>query len=272
MLTVENVTFMAGKRVLVKDVSFAVHPGEILVVLGANGAGKSSLMRLLSGEKEPSAGTIHLSGKLLNSYTAKELALKRAMMNQQNIINLDFLALEVVQMGRYPHYRNQPTPHDWDIINQVMTVTGISHLSERSFLTLSGGEQQRVHLARVLAQIWDTPEALLLLDEPVSGMDIQYQQQTLALAAMLAKKGFMVITILHDINLAAQYADNILMLKNGRKWYHGAPSEILNTKSIYDVFETEADVFTNPHTLQQLIMPKNITHQILEINLKTITT
>jgi iron complex transport system ATP-binding protein len=271
MLTVENVTYKAGSRALVKAVSFAVHPGEIMVVLGANGAGKSSLMRLLSGEKKPSEGSIYLSGKLLKSYPAKELALKRAIMNQQNIINLDFLAQEIVQMGRYPHYRNQPSLHDWDIINQVMAVTGTTHLAEQSFLTLSGGEQQRVHLARVLAQIWDIPGALLLLDEPVSGMDIQYQQQTLSLAAMLAKKGFIVVAILHDINLASQYADNILMLKNGRKWYQGTPAEVLNAKSIYDVFETEADVFTNPHTLKQLIMPKDITHQTLELNLKTLT-
>lgn len=261
MLTVENVTYTTGKHTLLKDVSFMVHPGEITVILGANGAGKSSLMRLLSAEKEPSTGSISLSGKALNHYSAKELALKRAILNQQNIINLDFLAMEIVQMGRYPHYGSKPAVHDWDIINEVMAITGTTRMAERSFLSLSGGEQQRVHLARVLAQIWDTPEALLLLDEPVSGMDILYQQQTLSLAAMLAKKGFMVVAILHDINLAAQYADNIMMLKNGRKWYHGSPAEILNTKSIYDVFETEADVFTNPNTLKQLIMPKMIVHQ-----------
>lgn len=261
MLTVENVTYTTGKHTLLKDVSFMVHPGEITVILGANGAGKSSLMRLLSAEKEPSTGSISLSGKALNHYSAKELALKRAILNQQNIINLDFLAMEIVQMGRYPHYGSKPAVHDWDIINEVMAITGTTRMAERSFLSLSGGEQQRVHLARVLAQIWDTPEALLLLDEPVSGMDILYQQQTLSLAAMLAKKGFMVVAILHDINLAAQYADNIMMLKNGRKWYHGSPAEILNTKSIYDVFETEADVFTNPNTLKQLIMPKVIVHQ-----------
>jgi iron complex transport system ATP-binding protein len=271
MLTVENVTYKTGKHTLVKDVSFMVHPGEIMVILGANGAGKSSLMRLLSAEKVPTSGSISLSGKTLNNYAAKELALKRAILNQQNIINLDFLAMEIVQMGRYPHYRNQPTAHDMDIISEVMTITGTTHLAERSFLSLSGGEQQRIHLARVLAQIWDTPEALLLLDEPVSGMDILYQQQTLSLAAMLAKKGFIVVAILHDINLAAQYADNIMMLKNGRKWYHGTPAEILNSKSIYDVFETEADVFTNPNTLKQLIMPKVITHEVPEYNLKSFT-
>ncbi|SEP03371.1 iron complex transport system ATP-binding protein [Mucilaginibacter gossypiicola] len=261
MLTVENVTYKAGKHTLVKDISFMVHPGEVMVILGANGAGKSSLMRLLSAEKKPSVGSITLSGKVLNSYTAKELALKRAILNQQNIINLDFLAMDIVQMGRYPHYSNKPAAHDLDIITEVMAITGTTHMADRSFLWLSGGEQQRVHLARVLAQIWDTPEALLLLDEPVSGMDILYQQQTLSLAAMLAKKGFMVVAILHDINLAAQYADNIMMLKNGRKWYHGSPAEILNTKSIYDVFEAEADVFTNPNTLKQLIMPKVMIHQ-----------
>ncbi|QEM10679.1 heme ABC transporter ATP-binding protein [Mucilaginibacter rubeus] len=271
MLTVENVTYKTGKHTLVKDISFMVQPGEIMVILGANGAGKSSLMRLLSAEKKLSAGSISLSGKALNSYTAKELALKRAILNQQNIVNLDFSAMEIVQMGRYPHYGNKPMTHDLDIINEVMTVTGTTHMADRSFLSLSGGEQQRVHLARVLAQIWDTPEALLLLDEPVSGMDILYQQQTLSLAHMLAKKGFMVVAILHDINLAAQYADNIMMLKNGRKWYHGAPADILSTKSIYDVFETEADVFTNPNTLKQLIMPKVITHHLSEQNLKPFT-
>jgi iron complex transport system ATP-binding protein len=269
MLTVENVSYKAGSRALVKDVSFAIHPGEILVILGANGAGKSTLLRLLSGEKVPSGGWVSLSGKSLCSYPAKELAWKRAILNQQNIINMDFLAREIVQMGRYPHYRNQPTEKDWDIIREVMAITGTTALADRNFLTLSGGEQQRIHLARVLVQIWDTPNALLLLDEPVSGMDIQYQQQTLSLANMLARKGFMVIAILHDINLAAQYADRVLLLKNGRKWYYGAPAEVLNAKSIYDVFETESDVFTNPNTLKQLIIPKDITQDILELNLKT---
>lgn len=111
-------------------------------------------------------------------------------------------------------------------------------------------------------QIWDVPNALLLLDEPVSGLDLQYQQQTLAIAQALARKGFMVIGILHDLNLAAQYADRILMLKNGRKWYDGTASEVLNTKNIYEVFEIDADVFTNPKTLKPFFIPKNTNVQI----------
>ncbi|MNY20273.1 Hemin import ATP-binding protein HmuV [compost metagenome] len=138
-----------------------------------------------------------------------------------------------------------------------MKLTGTTHLSERSYLSLSGGEQQRIQLSRILVQIWDVPDALLLMDEPVSGLDLQYQQQTLAIAKALSKKGFMVISILHDINLAAQYADRILMLKNGRKWYDGTASEVLNTKNIYEVFEIDSEVFTNPRTLKPFFIPKN---------------
>jgi iron complex transport system ATP-binding protein len=256
MLTVENILYDVGAVSLIRDVSFAVHPGEMLIILGANGAGKSTLMRLLSGEKTPTGGTIYLGGCPLETYTSKQLALKRAILNQQNIITTDFLTKDIVQMGRYPHFRDLPQEEDLDIICEVMQVTGVSHLADRIIGTLSGGEQQRVHLARVLAQIWDVPDALLLMDEPVSGMDMKYQQQTLSLASFLAKKGFMVIAVLHDVNLAAQHADRILLLKNGRKWYYGSPAEVLNAKSMYDVFETACEVFTNPNTLTQLIMPR----------------
>ena len=268
MLTVENVSYKAGPKTLVKDVSFAIHPGELIAILGANGAGKSTLMRLLSGEKKPSNGNISLAGRSLQHYPARELAFKRAILNQQNVINMDFSALEIVLMGRYAHYRNQPTEKDLDIIREVMAVTGTTALAERIFLTLSGGEQQRIHLARVLVQIWDTVDALLLLDEPVSGMDMQYQQQTMSLANMLSRKGFMVIAILHDINLAAQYADRVLLLKNGRKWYYGAPSEVLNAKSIYDVFEAETEVFTSPNSLKQVVLPKDIVHEFMNPTFK----
>ena len=257
MLIANHISYEAGKRMLVKEISFSLRPGEMLVILGANGAGKSTLLRLLSGERKPSNGSITLHGKSISSYSSPELALKRAVLNQQNIINMAFLAHEIVMMGRYPHYQNHPTEKDKEICDEVMKLTGITQLAERSYLSLSGGEQQRVQLSRILVQIWDVPNALLLLDEPVSGLDLQYQQQTLAIAKALAGKGFMVIGVLHDLNLAAQYADRILMLKNGRKWYDGTASEVLNTKNIYEVFEIDADVFTNPKTLKPFFIPKN---------------
>lgn len=257
MLIADNISYETGKRMLVRDVSFSIRPGEMLVVLGANGAGKSTLLRMLSGERKPSKGSLTLHHKEVSHYSPPQLALKRAVLNQQNVVNMAFMAAEIVMMGRYPHYQNNPSPKDRQICEEVMKLTGTTHLSERSYLSLSGGEQQRIQLSRILVQIWDVPDALLLMDEPVSGLDLQYQQQTLAIAQALSKKGFMVISILHDINLAAQYADRILMLKNGRKWYDGTASEVLNTKNIYEVFEIDSEVFTNPRTLKPFFIPKN---------------
>nr|WP_121272258.1 heme ABC transporter ATP-binding protein [Pedobacter schmidteae] len=258
MLVADSLTYKVGKRALVKDISFSIRPGELLVILGANGAGKSTLFRLLSGEKSPVSGTVKLQDKCVTEYTISQLALKRAVLNQQNIVNMAFTVLEIVMMGRYPHYRNTPSLKDQDIAIAVMELTGIAAFADRSYLSLSGGEQQRVQLARVLAQIWDIPNALLLMDEPVASLDLQYQQQTLAIAKMLTKRGFMVVTILHDINLAAQYADRIIMLKNGRKWYDGTVAEVLSTKNIYEVFEINSDVYTNPRTLTHFFIPRNV--------------
>ncbi len=258
MLIADSLTFEIGKRPLVRDVSFSLRPGELLVILGANGAGKSTLFRMLSGEKQATKGSVILSGKNLNDYSPAELALKRGVLNQQNIINMAFDVIEIVMMGRYPHYKNSPAAQDHEVVAQVMELCGITAFAERSYLSLSGGEQQRVQLARVLAQIWDVPNALLLMDEPVASLDLQYQQQTLAIAKMLSKRGFMVVSILHDINLAGQYADRILMLKNGRKWYDGSAAEVLSNKNIYEVFEINSDVYTNPRTLKHFFIPRNV--------------
>lgn len=258
MLVADSLTFKVGKRALVKDISFSLRPGELLIVLGANGAGKSTLFRMISGESTPTTGDVKLHEKIITTYSAAQLALKRAVLNQQNVVNMAFTVEEIVMMGRYPHYRNAPSLKDNDIGKEVMNLTGISAFGDRSYLSLSGGEQQRVQLARVLAQIWDVPNALLLMDEPVASLDLQYQQQTLAIAKMLTKRGFMVISILHDINLAGQYADRIIMLKNGRKWYDGTVAEVLNAKNIYEVFEINSDVYTNPRTLKHFFIPRNV--------------
>lgn len=258
MLRVENVTYEINKRPLVKNLSFSMRCGEVVAVLGANGAGKSTLVKMLSGEKKKSEGNILLNGKCIYSYGSGELALKRAVLSQHNVVTVDFLVKEIVMMGRYPHYRNNPSLNDLEIVRQTMEICGVTELEDRSILTLSGGEQQRVQLARVLAQIWDCPGALLIMDEPVSGMDLQYQQQTLAIVAGLARKGFMVIAVLHDINLAAQYADRILMLKNGRKWNDGTPAEVLNTKNVYNIFAIEAEVSVNCGSLKPFVLPKEV--------------
>jgi len=266
MFSVESVCYEVNKRYLLKDISFTMRHGEMIAVLGANGAGKSTLMRLLCGEKQPASGKIILDGKEPGQYNQRELALKRAMLQQQNTVSLPFTVREVVMMGRYGKFGSTPLARDQQAVEETMNVCGLSRLADRSMLTLSGGEQQRVHFARVLAQLWDSQNPLLLLDEPISCMDVQYQHQTLAIAAALAKRGFMVITVLHDINLAAQYASRIMILKDGRKWWDGRPAEVLTSSHIFTAFSINCRVYTDYESLATQIIPTEVRLDAADFN------
>lgn len=255
MLRVESISYKINNRHLLKDITFSIRKGEMVAILGANGAGKSTLMKILCREKQPSEGRVVYDAKNLNDYSAKELAGKRATLYQQNTVSLAFTVQEIVLMGRYAKETVNAHLANELALKETMEICGISHLAERSMLTLSGGEQQRVHLARVLSQIWDNKDALLLLDEPISNMDMLYQHQTLAIANALSKKGFMVVCVLHEINLAAQYADRVIMLKGGRKWWDGAPEEVLTSRNIFTAFGIHTKVQTDPRTLITQITP-----------------
>ncbi len=258
MLFVENLSYTIKKHTLLRGINFSVRPGEFIAILGSNGAGKSTLIKLLSGEYQPSEGLIKLHGNAISNYADLDLAAIRATMSQQHQVTADFSVEEVVMMGRYPHYSGQPKANDLAIVQKAMELCGITLLAERSILSLSGGERQRAHLARILAQIWEQPQALLLLDEPISAMDVRFQHQTLSIARALANKGWMVIAVLHDINLSAQYADRLLLMKHGRKLMDGTASEVLTSRNIYTVFGIDADISINPKTLRTHIIPKEI--------------
>lgn len=262
MLRVEKVSFEIQGRKLLKEISFQVRPGEVLAILGANGAGKSTLMEILCGECKTHTGIVKLHGKAMHDYDTRELAKCRALMSQQQHVTLAFKVGEIVLMGRYPHYKASPSQRDLDIVEEVMTICGITEMSDRVYMSLSGGEQQRVQLARVLAQVWDSKESLLLLDEPISALDMHYQQKVLAIAKALSRKGFMVVMVVHDVNFAAIYADRILMLKNGRKLYDGTPIEVLNKSNLYTVFSVETAVELNPKILKPVV-------QLEEMKLET---
>ncbi len=255
MISVENLTYTIKNQTLLRTVSFSISNGELVALLGANGAGKSTLIKLLGGEKKPSSGCIRLAKKPLDSYTPLELARRRATMGQQHHVSADFTVAEVVMMGRYPHYAGVPKEVDHRVVEETMAVCGISLFSDRPIQSLSGGEQQRVHLARALAQVWDQPESVLLMDEPVSAMDVQYQHQTLAILRALADRGYAVVTVLHDVNLAAHYATRLILMKNGRKLHDGTPSEVLNGRNIYSIFSMDAHVMVNPRSLKTNILP-----------------
>lgn len=258
MLRVESISYKIDNRHLLKDITFSIRKGEMVAILGANGAGKSTLMKILCREKQPSEGRVVYDAKNLNDYSAKELAGKRATLYQQNTVSLAFTVQEIVLMGRYGKEAPNTYLADQLALKETMEICGICHLADRSMLTLSGGEQQRVHLARVLSQVWDNKEALLLLDEPISNMDMLYQHQTLAIANSLAKKGFMVVCVLHEINLAAQYADRVIMLKGGRKWWDGAPEEVFTSRNIFTAFGVHTQVQTDPRSLITQVVPNGL--------------
>lgn len=258
MLRVESISYKLNNRPLLRDISFSIRPGEMIALLGSNGAGKSTLMRLLSGERKPDTGRIMLYGEDLAAYNRKILATRRAYLQQHNPISMAFTVKEVVMMGRYGFKSRSSAKDDQTALLETMELCGLTDLAGRSMLSLSGGEQQRVHLARVLAQLWDNKDAVLLLDEPTNNMDLQFQHQTLAIAAAMAKKGYMIIVVMHEVNLAAQYASRVIILKDGRKWWDGTPVQVLTPQHIYTAFGIHAQAYTDQSSLKTVIVPKEI--------------
>ncbi|WP_353722933.1 heme ABC transporter ATP-binding protein [Dyadobacter sp. 676] len=236
MIEVRDAGFEIRGRKLLENVSFCAKPGEFWAIIGANGAGKSTLIKILSAELGTTSGTVQLHGRDLRRYKLKDLARRRAVLSQQNNITLSFTSHEIVLMGRYPFYDDAPAQRDLAIVDQCLKKVGIGHLRNRHYPALSGGEQQRVQLARVLAQVWEIENGLLLLDEPTTGMDLLHQYETFELAKELTRKNFAVIAVIHDLNQALQYADRVLMLKGGRIRAIGPPDSVLTAQAIHEAF------------------------------------
>jgi iron complex transport system ATP-binding protein len=255
MIEVNSVDFSVKGRKLVDDVSFHANAGEFWAIVGANGAGKSTLMKLLSREHTPTSGLIRFHNQDLAKYKLSELARKRAVLAQQNSITLAFSVEEIVLMGRYPFYDSQPNDRDLAIVDHCLQKVGIAHFKNRSFPTLSGGEQQRVQLARTLAQIWEVDNGLILLDEPTTGMDLLHQYETFRLAREMTAKGYGVIAVVHDLNLALQYADQVLVMKQGKAFASGIPQKVLIPENIKECFGLSVHLVQPEQTHYPIIVP-----------------
>lgn len=268
MLDATHISYQIGRKHLLNNVSLTVEPGQLVAVVGANGAGKSTLLKLLSRELLPSQGHVSLNGVPLNHYSAINLARRRAVLAQQNPLAFNFRVHELVMMGRYPHFTGQPTPNDIAIVDHVHELTGISHLADRAVPTLSGGEQQRVHLAKILAQLMTVPKPgegeeeptrYLLLDEPTAGLDVYYQYSLLDMARALTRQRYGVVVILHDLNLVLEYADKVLLLKDGKSVAFGNPVDVLTPDAVLNAFQLPVSLIQQPglahpflvHTRQQ---------------------
>ena len=205
------------------------------------------MLRLLSGEFAPSSGSVLLAGRDIGSWSNTERATRLAVLPQQSLLNFPFTAEEVVALGRTPH--GTGLLRDRDIVREALAAVDCEHLVQRVYTQLSGGEKQRVQLARVLAQIWDSEEGAeryLVLDEPTSSLDLAHQQMTLDVVRHLARQDVGVLIVLHDLNLAARCAEQVVLLKEGLIAESGAPAEVLRREPIRRVFGVEAQIGEHP--------------------------
>ena len=249
MIDVQQISFSIGTKILVKEVSLQIVPGEFVVIMGANGAGKSTLLKMMAGSLYPTAGNLFFKGKEISQYKTEELAKQRAVLSQHYHISFPMLAREIVMMGRYPYFDHQPKPADEKWVTACLERMQVLSLADRDYNTLSGGEAQKVQMSRVLAQIGETsPEQtkLLLLDEPVSHLDIKYQHQLLQQARTLCQNHTAVAAVLHDINLALKYADRILFMKDGQIIHSLPKQEPITIEMLKEIFDVDANIFDIP--------------------------
>lgn len=250
-IEVRSLSVVIGSKNLLDDVSFDVQTGEVVALVGPNGAGKSTLLRALAGDMAPTSGTVRLDGQETTGFSHRYLATRRAVLPQQTFLQFAFTAREVVEMGRGARTGRLERERDDDVIDHAMTRTETTELADRTFPTLSGGEQARVTLARVLSQ--ETP--ILLLDEPTAALDLSHQQMVMEIARELAADGGIVLAILHDLNLAAAYADRIAILDRGKLRAFAEPWQALESALLSDVFECPIAVTPHPIRDCPLVLP-----------------
>ena len=246
MLKAEHICYSIGGKTLLNDISLAFEPGKMNLIIGPNGAGKSTLMRILSGQAKSDTGDVQYEDRNISAMKEAELATCRAVLSQNIEVAFPMQVHEIVMMGRYPHFRQAPSKIDREICGEAMKLFDVDALGNRNYMTLSGGEKQRVHFARVCAQIWDTGQTgcrYLLLDEPLTFLDIHYQIDLMEkITAMLRNSSLVVAGVLHDLNLAIKYADNIVLMHEGTILAQGVRENVLTRENIKTAFRIEPDI------------------------------
>lgn len=232
MISGTNLSVELDGRTVISDVSLDVLPGEVLALVGPNGAGKSTLLSVLSGERVPSRGLVEVEGRDIQTFSALELARIRSVLTQDNALSFPFRVGEVIAMGRAPWTRTAEIARDASVITSAAALADVTHLADRRFTELSGGERARVSLARVLAQ--DTP--VVFLDEPTAALDLRHQEDVLRIARALAAEGRAVVVVVHDLSLAGAVADRVALLSAGSLVAVGPPASVLTASAISSVY------------------------------------
>ncbi|PCH59154.1 MAG: heme ABC transporter ATP-binding protein [SAR86 cluster bacterium] len=245
VLNLSNVSLRLAQKQILQGINVTINAGELVVIIGPNGAGKSSLIKVATGELPSSAGAVTFQSKAFNEIDALEKARHMAVLPQQSLLDFGFRSKEVVALGRTPHQSGAQV--DAQIVRSALEKMDVYHLSNRIYTSLSGGEKQRVQLARVLAQVWEA-QSLIVLDEPTAALDYAHQRQIMQVLKKKSQSGGAVLMAMHDINLAASFADKIIMMCEGRVVAIGGVDEVLQEDVLEKVFDIKFHRIMHPDT------------------------
>jgi len=247
-ISCKNIHLILGGKVILDDISLHIKQGEVTTLLGPNGAGKSSLLKILADEikgTEKSNSAISYFNEPKQNWNRGKLAQHVGILPQQSTLSFAFTVREVVELGLLPLSLSRKQAQK--VTNEMLEKVDTLHLESRSYPLLSGGEKQRVHLARVLTQLSESGDkTVLMLDEPTSALDLSHQHNTLKIARQMADQGAAVIIVLHDLNLAAQYSDRVLILNEGKIHADGSPWHALSAENIAHVYQHQVQVLKHP--------------------------
>jgi iron complex transport system ATP-binding protein len=251
LISAKGVSVNLGGNRILDAIDLVARAGELIALVGPNGAGKSTLLKVLSGDIAPVSGEVQVHGQPLDSWTDRELALRRAVLPQDMSVSFPFLVEDIVRMGRAPWTGSDASDSDDAVVMDAMRQTDTADLAARRFTTLSGGEKARVSFARILAQ----ETQLLLLDEPTAALDIHHQELTLQVLQRHVREGGCAVVVLHDLALAAAHADRIAVISRGRIVADGPPAGVLTAELLTSVYHHDIKVVPHPDSGEPLVLP-----------------
>ena len=244
VLNIDSISYEVNNKSILSDISFKVNQGEMACIIGPNGSGKSTLIKLISGELIPTTGKVVYLNKEIKNWDITELACRRSILSQSNNLSFPFTIKDIIKMGRYP-IKNSTKENDEKIYEILIEILDLKDKVDQNYITLSGGEKQRVQLARVFSQIWsfgNFSKKLLIIDEPTSFLDIKHQYALFDFLEKMNKKGLTIVMVLHDLNHALSFSNKIIMIKESRLLAEGKTSNVIDEEKLNELFDVKLKI------------------------------